>query len=408
MKITKFFVAALASLAMFSCSNDEEMTNDSKHQNTALSVSVANIMNGSRAVGDLAEAKKVWVNGTATLTIEYKVGDVAKTATATLKFNEGECTDILPDEGSKAQMTTSKADKKVTLWNAGTVSKVSVTINGGVNEIAPKTSINDKVVLGVDDENKPIEKEYVNIPAKQIPAYAEAVPTLSGNQGTFNTGGDNGAASPDYKNYYYYEVALQLVNKEFARIELSDIYYAEPDETSKFSELKLTDVVLDNAVQKKGEAATKLDFAKADMSTVNWGFYHDALTENNDMLQKVGGEGEKVPVRIPGMVDGKTQSYAYNIWAGQKPTLRLHFHAVGKDQDVAPDQWAFVTEYNDESGNPIDKFEAGTIYRITSAKLVDKNIVPDPEGDKRFAVVVTVKPVKWSVVDVNATWHENN
>ena len=393
MKITKFFVAALASLAMFSCSNDEEMTNDSKHQNTALSVSVANIMNGSRAVGDLAAAKEVWVNGTATLTINYTVGGTTpKTATAKLTFNEGKCTAIVPDDASKAQMTTSLADKKVTLWNAGTVGKVSVTINNGVDKITAGTSI----------------KDYVGIPAKQIPAYAEAVPTLSGNQGTFNTGGDNGAASPDYKNYYYYEVALQLANKEFARIELSDIYYAEPDETSKFSELKLTDVVLDNAVQKKGEAATKLDFAKADMSTVNWGFYHDALTENNDMLQKVGGEGEKVPVRIPGMVDGKTQSYAYNIWAGQKPTLRLHFHAVGKDQDVAPDQWAFVTEYNDESGNPIDKFEAGTIYRITSAKLVDKNIVPDPEGDKRFAVVVTVKPVKWSVVDVNATWHENN
>lgn len=389
MKITKFFVAALASLAMFSCSNDEEMTNDSKHQNTALSVSVANIMNGTRAVGDLAAAKEVWVNGTATLTINYTVGGTTpKTATAKLTFNEGKCTAIVPDDASKAQMTTSLADKKVTLWNAGTVGKVSVTINNGVDKITAGTSI----------------KDYVGIPAKEIPAYAEAEPTLSGNQGTFNTGGDNGAAAPDYKNYYYYEVALQLANTEFARIELSDIYYAEPEESSKFSVLELKDVVLDNAVQEKNAAAKVLNFAVEDMNTVDWGFYHDGtLTKDNNMLDHTSA-GNGLPVAD----NGKTQSFAYNIWAGQKPTLRLHFHAVGKDNDVAPDQWAFVTEYKDESGNKIDKFEAGTIYRITSAKLVDKNITPDPEGDKRFAVVVTVKPVKWSVVDVNATWHENN
>lgn len=397
MKITKFFVAALASLAMFSCSNDEEMTNDSKHQNTALSVSVANIMNGTRAVGDLAvpnEEGLVYVDGEATLTINYTIGGKAKTATAKLTFEEGKCTAIVPDEASKAQMTTSLTDKKVTLWNAGTVGTVSVTINNGKKSIGDGTSIED----------------YVGIPAKEIPAYAEDTPELTNNQGTFNTGGNNGAAEPDYKNYYYYEVTLKPANTEFARIELSDIYYAEPEATRKFSELKLVDVVLDNAIQKKGDTTGKeINFAIADLTKIDWGFYHDQVTENNDMLNTKKGEG------LPVAKNGKTQSFAYNFWAKQLPIVRLHFkakEAVGKPV-VAPDQWAFVDKYVKkgdvaETAMTADDFEAGVIYRITSAKLVDKNIVPDPKGDKQFAVVVTVEPVKWTVTDVDAIWHENN
>lgn len=395
MKITKFFVAALASLAMFSCSNDEEMTNDSKHQNTALSVSVANIMNGSRAVGDLAAANEVWVNGEATLTINYNIGGTAKIATAKLTFEEGKCTAIVPDDASKAQMTTSSDDKMVTLWNAGTVGKVTVTINNGKKTIADGTSI----------------ENYVSIPAKEIPAYAEDTPELTNNQGTFNTGGDNDAALPDYKNYYKYEVTLRPANTEFARIELSDIYYAEPEATRRFSELKLVDVVLDNAIQKKGDTTGKeINFAIADLTKIDWGFYHDKVTENNDMMDHTSA-GNGLPVAV----NGKTQSFAYNFWAKQLPIVRLHFkakEAAGKPV-VAPDQWAFVDKYVKngdvtETAMTADDFEAGVIYRITSAKLVDKNIVPDPKGDKQFAVVVTVEPVKWTVTDVDAIWHENN
>lgn len=354
-------------------------------------------MNGTRAVGDLAvpnEEGLVYVDGVATLTINYTIGTTAKTATAKLTFEEGKCTAIVPDEASKAQMTTSLTDKKVTLWNAGTVGKVSVTINNGKKSINDGTSIED----------------YVGIPAREIPAYAEDTPELTNNQGTFNTGGNNGAAVPDYKNYYYYEVTLKPANTEFARIELSDIYYAEPEATRKFSELKLVDVVLDNAIQKKGDTTGKeINFAIADLTKIDWGFYHDQVTENNDMLNTKKGEG------LPVAKNGKTQSFAYNFWAKQLPIVRLHFkakEAAGKPV-VAPDQWAFVDKYVKkgdvaETAMTADDFEAGVIYRITSAKLVDKNIVPDPKGDKQFAVVVTVEPVKWTVTDVDAIWHENN
>lgn len=389
MKITKFFVAALASLAMFSCSNDEEMTGFGAPQNTALSVSVANIMNGTRAVGPLADGSKVYVDGTATLTIDYSVNSEAHSATAELTFKDGECTGI--DCKGVTNMTASKDAKKVTLWNVGTVTKVAVSINGGVKELANGTSI----------------ENYVSTPAKDIPAYAEVTDFKTPvNQGTFNNKDGNTAAVPDYKNYYFYEVTLKPENKEFARIELSDIYFVAPDEGTKFQTLELKDVVLDKAIEKKGDNPIVLNFANILAGTAGWGLYHDAVSADNDMLTTSKDNG------LPKADNATTQSFGYNMWAGQMPTIRLHFNAVAKDDAgvvVALDQWAFVTKYLDKDGTEMTAadFKAGTIYRITHAKIEEKNITPDPDGDKQFAVVVTVEPAEWAVTDIEAQWNES-
>lgn len=396
MKITKFFVAALASLAMFSCSNDEEMTNDSKHQNTALSVSVANIMNGSRAVGPLAQGDKVYVDGTATLTIDYSVNSEVKQAQAELTFKDGECTAI--DCKGVTNMTASKDDKKVTLWNVGTVTKVAVTINNGVKEIPAETSI----------------ENYVGIPAKQIPAYAEVNnPAVGNNQGQFNNKDGNTSAVPDYENYYFYDVTIQPKNTEFARIELSDIYFQAPTEGTKFQTLELKDVVLDNAIEKKGGTAFVHDFSKILAGTATWGLYHDAVATDNDMLTTSKGNGLPKPVSttVDDVTTTTAQSFGYNFWAGQMPVLRLHFHAVAKTDAgvvVAPDQWAFVTEYQTTDGTKLTAadFVAGKIFRIKSAKIEEKNITPDPDGDKQYAIIVTVEPAEWAVTDINAVWNE--
>lgn len=394
MKITKFFVAALASLAMFSCSNDEEMTNDSKHQNTALSVSVANIMNGTRAVGPLALGEKVYVDGTATLTIDYSVNGETKHASAELTFNEGECTGI--DCKGTTNMTASKEDKKVTLWNVGTVTKVSVTINGGVDVLPAETSI----------------KDYVSIPAKQIPAYAETTTIpLTENQGQFNNQAGNTSAVPDYKNYYFYDVTIQPKNTEFARIELSDIYFQAPEEGTKFQTLELKDVVLDNAIEEKGKDPIVHNFADilAGKDGATWGLYHDPVATDNDMLTTSKGNGLPKPKTVDGVTTA--QSFGYNFWANQMPVLRLHFHAVAKTDAgvvVAPDQWAFVKEYQTTDGTKLtaDDFVAGKIFRIKSAKIEEKNITPDPDGNKQYAIIVTVEPAEWAVTDINAVWNE--
>lgn len=393
MKITKFFVAALASLAMFSCSNDEEMTNASKHQNTALSVSVANIMNGSRAVGDLAADGKVWVNGTATLTIKYTVDGKDHTAIADLTFEEGQCKAIEckgdAEDNNKGNMTASAdaKDRTVTIWNVGTVHEVTVSINGGEKNIADGTSIAD----------------YVHKDPKAIPAYAEQKTfELSGKQDVFDDKDGNGAAVPDYKNYYFYEVTLKPENTEFARIELSDIYFVQPTD-SKFKSIKLEDVVLDEAIEKKGSSEKFIHNFAA--STIQWGLYHDKVTSDNELVGTSENSG------LPKVKDGVKQSFGYNMWAGQMPKLRLHFSAENADDKpvVAPNQWAYVTKYLKADGvTPMtaDDFKAGVIYRIKHAKIEEKNITPDPDGNKQYAITVTVEPAEWAVTDISVEWNE--
>lgn len=386
MKITKLFVAALAGMAMFSCSNEEEMTNTNP-KNTAISVSVANIMNGARAVGELAQGDKVYVDGTATLTIDYTLDGTQKKAEAKMVFKDGECTSI--DCNDIPNMTSDKGAKTVHLWNVGIVNKVTVKINDGVKEIAAKT---------------PITK-YVSIPAKQIPAYVEQVPTQpTQNQEKFDNNLGNEKAVPDYKNYYMYQVTLQPKNTEFARIELGGIYFQAPDgeKGSKFQTLTLSDVCLDNAVVNKGDIVEPL---KLNVSgTINWGAYHDAVAANNFLETSSTNS-------LPAAKEGVAQSYAYNFWADQMPIIRLHFtNASSSDPavTVAPDQWAFVKEYQKTDGTKMTAadFKAGTIYRIKKAVISDNNISPDPYGNKQYAIVVTVEPAEWSVTDINAVWNE--
>lgn len=390
MKITKLFVAALAGLAMVSCSSDDEMTNQMP-KNTALSVKVSSIMNGgTRALGPAAAPGadgKVFVDGVATLTVNYTLDNTTdKEIVAKLTFKDGKCTAI---DCQNADNVTADQDKKtVNVWNVGKVNSVKVTINNGVKTIADGTSI----------------ENYVSIPAKEIPAYAEEInPTLGKNQGAFNNQHGNASAVPDYKNYYLYEVTLTPENKEFARIELSGIYHKN-GQNSKFQTLKLQDVCLDNTIDAKGSST--LNNINFGVAAIDWGFYHDKFTPAADFL------ATNSTSTLPAQAEGVNQSFGYNFWAGQMPTIRLHFvDAKEKEGEAAvmPNQWAFVKEYKNAATNATmtaADFKAGVIYRIVKAELADENILPTPDNDTENAIVVTVEPAYWTVTDINAVWAE--
>lgn len=63
-----------------------------------------------------------------------------------------------------------------------------------------------------------------------------------------------------------------------------------------------------------------------------------------------------------------------------------------------------ITSYKQTSGAPITKFEPGHIYRITSAKLTDENIIGDEGGNTLYGVEVTVVEAEWTVETIDADW----
>ena len=48
----------------------------------------------------------------------------------------------------------------------------------------------------------------------------------------------------------------------------------------------------------------------------------------------------------------------------------------------------------------------GHIYQITSATLLDKNIIGDESGNTTYGVEVTVKEAKWTIVPTTGEWAE--
>lgn len=347
MKFNKFFMLAMAGLAMTACSNDEEMGNNLSG-NGVVEV---------RIVAPQTRALETPDASTDKVTVEGKI-QVRLTA------DKG---------GGTKEITADGGVHTVKFYGVQGPDKIEAWINDGDTKGKGSTEISDMQIV-----------------AKSIPAY--------GSNYQFNLTGKT--ETTDGTKYEMYETRVDL-KIPVARLEISGIkhvHLAEPDKGCKYSALTIDGIYLDKVSTTLGGEVVDYSWPAVE-GGAPLPILRDEITEpENDFMNL-----DKV---WPSQESGKV--YAYNFYPseGQQPLVKIYFeNATASDTQnpVSEPRYAVIKSYN---GNPNFKFEAGRIYRITDVQLEDKNIIGDEEGNTLYGVNVTVTEAQWSIENITGEWAE--
>lgn len=348
MKLNKFFMLAMAGLAMTACSNDDEMGNNLSG-NGVVEVKIVAPQSRALETPDASTDNKVTVEG-----------DIYVKLTA--------------DQGGDTKKVTADGGVyTVKFYNVQKPSKIEAWINDGDTKGMGETNISDMQIV-----------------AKSIPAY--------GSNDDCNLTGTT--ETTDGKTYEMYATSVDL-KIPVARLEISGIkhvHLAEPDKGCKYSVLTIDGIYLDKVSTTLGGEAVDYSWPAVE-GGAPLPILRDEITEpgNNFMdLAKVWPSAES----------GKV--YAYNFYPSesQQPLVKIYFEkaeASDAQNPVSEPRYAVIKSYNGDSNF---KFVAGKIYRITDVKLDDKNIIGDEEGNTLYGVDVTVKEAQWSIETITGQWEE--
>lgn len=217
MKFNKFFMLAVAGLAMTACSSDEEVGSQLPKGVGAVSVRIANPSMG-RGVG---------VGNEAAVTVKAETDVVV-----TLEADKGAGTYTFT-----ADKWNSATKKEVKFWNVVNPKSIKVTMNGGVVSYSADKSVADADL-----------QEVAN-----VPVYGEAL-NFKLSSDVQNPNGDYqvGATPEDAnKKYQMYEATVKLAIP-VARLEVGNIKHVahtgEGDDNCKYQTLSIAGVYLDNVV----------------------------------------------------------------------------------------------------------------------------------------------------------------
>lgn len=414
MKMNKFFMLGLAGLAFAACSNEEEVVNDFPNGGGAVSIQ---LVNPSVSTKGLAEPSSNTVPITGTITIDL-YDNQTTSVSQTMSFDASEI----------------DASTVLTFWNVTAPRKIAVSINNGTADYANVdiTTLQDKLA--------------------NIPAYGETTkftltdemksPNLANEHdaatGTGNKHEQGANAGDDKKQYQIYTAKVTMAIP-VARLEVSGIHHkshpqqADPGtDECEYKTLTIKGVYMDNLYTKGGayqenNTSTETDgfyksyFANgsvlqdycwnADDETLNLGTGITAILKNEITAGNADGEnflaeGSSWPKDT---AEGDEQVFAYNFYpaaGNDMPKFKIYFDkSEGSDATnpkPAP-RFAMITKYKTTTGD-LAAFEAGKIYRITNAELVDGNIIGDESGNTLYGVEVTVKEASWTAVDITAEW----
>lgn len=348
MKLNKFFMLAMAGLAMTACSNDDEMGNNLSG-NGVVEVKIVAPQSRALETPDASTDNKVTVEGK----IQVKL--------------------IADKGGDTKEITADGGAHTVKFYGVQGPKQIEAWINDGDTKGKGETNISDMQIV-----------------AKSIPAYGISKKiNLTGKTET-----------TDGTTYEMYETSVDL-KIPVARLEISGIkhvHLAESDKGCKYSILTIDGIYLDKVSTTLGGEVVDYSWSKVPGS-VPMPILKDEINEpeNNFMnLDKVW----------PSQESGKV--YAYNFYPseGQQPLVKIYFeNATASDAQnpVSEPRYAVIKSYN---GNPNFKFEAGRIYRITKVELEDKNIIGDEEGNTLYGVDVTVTEAQWSIETISGEWAE--
>lgn len=384
MKFSKSLLWAFAGLGLFACSNEEVVDNTQLPDGVgAVTINIVS-PSMSRAIVDGTTATSVPVTGEVTIKLE------ATTGSGSIKLS----TEELAEQSS------------VTFWNVKEPKKITVSMNGGKASYA-------------DDAPTIFTSEPAGVPA--YGEVGETDITLSsttaspGNKGgaDYETGANSG---DENKTYQLYTASVKLAIP-VARLEVSGIQHITDTHATgdcAYKTLKIAGVYLDN-VYATGAGVTYASgaFPCATGALTDYSYDGTHGTGTAAILKDAATVTDFLTANQTWPeTDGK--AYAYYFYgadgADKLPKFKIYFSESESQDATSPlpaPRYAMITSYKQTSengGGQITKFEPGHIYRITSAKLTDENIIGDEGGNTLYGVEVTVEEAEWKVETIDAEW----
>lgn len=384
MKFSKSLLWAFAGLGLFACSNEEVVDNTQLPDGVgAVTINIVS-PSMSRAIVDGTTATSVPVTGEVTIKLE------ATTGSGSIKLS----TEELAEQSS------------VTFWNVKEPKKITVSMNGGKASYA--------------DDAPTI---FTSEPAG-VPAYGEVGETDITLSSTTASPGDKGGADyetgansgDENKTYQLYTASVKLAIP-VARLEVSGIQHITDTHATgdcAYKTLKIAGVYLDN-VYATGAGVTYASgaFPCATGAPTDYSYDGTHGTGTAAILKDAATVTDFLTANQTWPeTDGK--AYAYYFYgadgADKLPKFKIYFSESESQDATSPlpaPRYAMITSYKQTSengGGQITKFEPGHIYRITSAKLTDENIIGDEGGNTLYGVEVTVEEAEWTVETIDAEW----
>lgn len=386
MKFSKSLLWAFAGLGLFACSNEEVVDNTQLPDGVgAVTINIVS-PSMSRAIGDGTTATSVPVTGNVTISLE------ATTGSGSIDLS----TEELAEQSS------------VTFWNVKEPKKITVSMNGGkASYVGEAPNI------------------FTSAPAG-VPAYGEvgqnAITLSSTTSSPGKEGGadyETGANSGDEnKTYQLYKASVTLAIP-VARLEVSGIQHITDTHAATacaYNTLKIAGVYLDN-VYAAGTSVTYANGAFPCASGTPADYSYDGTNATGTGAAAILKDAAAVTDFLTAnqtWPETAGKAYAYYFYgadgAGNLPIFKIYFNqSEAKDatHPLPAPRYAMITSYKqtaENGGAQITKFEPGHIYRITSAKLTDENIIGDEGGNTLYGVEVTVEEAEWAVETIDAEW----
>lgn len=384
MKFSKSLLWAFAGLGLFACSNEEVVDNTQLPDGVgAVTINIVS-PSMSRAIVDGTTATSVPVTGEVTIKLE------ATTGSGSIKLS----TEELAEQSS------------VTFWNVKEPKKITVSMNGGKASYA--------------DDAPTI---FTSEPAG-VPAYGEVGETDITLSSTTASPGDKGGADyetgansgDENKTYQLYTASVKLAIP-VARLEVSGIQHITDTHATgdcAYKTLKIAGVYLDN-VYATGAGVTYASgaFPCATGAPTDYSYDGTHGTGTAAILKDAATVTDFLTANQT-WPETAGKAYAYYFYgadgAENLPIFKIYFNqseANSTDHPLPAPRYAMITSYKqtaENGGAQITKFEPGHIYRITSAKLTDENIIGDEGGNTLYGVEVTVEEAAWTVETIDAEW----
>ena len=396
MKVNKFLMLGIAGLAFAACSNEEDLGSQFPNGTGAVTIKIA----------APTVTKEISAGHSADVTVEPAEGsNVLITLTGTNSYSE-------TIELTKQEW---EAKQQVTFWNVERPTLVTVVMNDG-----KKTYTNSDLV-----ETSALQS------VENVPAYGETG-TFDLTERTGSPTDDNvyeaGATSDDKNKVYQLFTATVTMRIPMARLEVSGIQHIITEGESPlhqttdcaYNTLTIAGVYLDNVYPNgNGVSYAEAGYSYATSETGPSDYCFDgthgtgasAVLKNAATEDNFGGTNFLAADQVwptTGNVFG------YNFFgadgANNLPKFKIYFdtsEAKNSEEPLPAPRYAMITKYwNEGKTEEITSFKPGYIYRITSAKLTDENIIGDEGGNTLYGVEVTVEEATWKVETIKADWAE--
>ena len=351
MKVSKFYLLMAAGMAVVAC-DKSEVTDDNTFGSDPVSVSVDFV---DAALVKAIETPTQGASGE-TAPVEYK--EVTLKLTAISGGSEQKFTSIPGGETALQQA------EKYVFKHVVNPMRIEVLVNGATEKGMSLTQ--NLVDCGLAAPYYGSESRFV----------------------------DSGKIDEETKAKIFKTESDIILTPRMARIEMSGIKHIDEAAGCLFSALTFDGLYLNGAIaEEKGTAVNYKTWAEA----------------QNGLLDITVGESFLTPGAVWPAAD-LNKCYAMNFFPAEAgfPYLTLAFSgaaAADPSASLEPLRYAVVKSYKNAQGAPIEKFEAGKIYRITKLEVADKNITDttDPTVEE-IAIQATVQVAAWTIEDTTVEW----